>query len=110
VLLTVFRAGYDEMLQVLLDDPEMRALLAASPQAGRILRPLWRKLTPYPLPAVLRLPPRPRRAKPPQPKPPVVARATVARVARTVRAARPAPSPVTAGLWEPTPCLPPFPD
>jgi len=52
-------------LQALLDDPEMRALLAASPQAGRILRPLWRKLSPRPLPDVLRLPPRPRRAKPP---------------------------------------------
>src|SRR6185312_11741326 len=64
VLLTVFRMGLDEMLQALLDDPEMRALLAAAPQAGRILRPLWRKLSTYPLPPVLRLPPRPRRAKP----------------------------------------------
>jgi hypothetical protein len=63
VLLTVFRAGFDEMLQALLDDPEMRALLAASPQAGRILRPLWRKLSPRPLPAVLRLPPRPKRPR-----------------------------------------------
>jgi hypothetical protein len=63
VLLTVFRAGFDEMLQALLDDPEMRALLAASPQAGRILRPLWRKLSTYPLPPVLRLPPRPRRPR-----------------------------------------------
>jgi hypothetical protein len=51
------------MLQALLDDPEMRALLAASPQAGRILRPLWRKLSPRPLPAVLRLPPRPKRPR-----------------------------------------------
>jgi hypothetical protein len=110
VLLTVFRAGFDEMLQALLDDPEMRALLAASPRAGRILRPLWRKLSPGPLPAVLRLQPTPPRPKPPRAKPPVVARAKVARVARTARAARPAPPPATAGLWEPTPCLPPFPD
>jgi hypothetical protein len=110
VLLTVFRAGFDEMLQALLDDPEMRALLAASPQAGRILRPLWRKLSPRPLPAVLRLPPRPRRPKPPRAKPPVVARAKAVRVARTTRAARPVPPPATAGLWEPTPCLPPWPD
>jgi hypothetical protein len=66
VLLTVFRAAYDEQLQALLNDPEMRALLAASPQAGRILRPLWRKLSPDPLPEVLRLPPRPRRPKPPR--------------------------------------------
>src|SRR6185312_7001974 len=70
VLLTAFRAGYCEMLQALLDDPEMRALLAASPQAGRILRPLWRKLTPDPLPPVLRLPPRPRRPRPPKPRQP----------------------------------------
>ena len=101
VLLTVFRAGFDEMLQALLDDPEMRALLAASPRAGRILRPLWRKLSPRPLPEVLR-PPRPPRAKPP-----VVARPRTPRIAR----ARPSDaSSVTAGLWEPTPCLPPFPD
>jgi hypothetical protein len=63
VLLTVFRAGFDEMLQALLDDPEMRALLAASPRAGRILRPLWRKLSPGPLPEVLRLPPKPKRPR-----------------------------------------------
>jgi hypothetical protein len=82
VLLTVFRAGFDEMLQALLDDPEMRALLAASPQAGRILRPLWRKLSPRPLPAVLRLPPRPRRAK-------------AARVARSEsRGGTPSPQPL----------------
>jgi hypothetical protein len=94
ILLTVFRAGFDEMLQVLLDDPEMRALLAASPQAGRILRPLWRKLSPRPLPAVLRLPPRPRRPK--------------------VKAAVGAPglravvSPDGLVQWEPTPCYPPW--
>ena len=64
MLLTVFRAGFDGMLQALLDDPEMRALLAASPRAGRLLRPLWRKLSPHPLPEVLRLPPRPPRPKP----------------------------------------------
>jgi hypothetical protein len=82
VLLTVFRAGFDEMLQALLDDPEMRALLAASPQAGRILRPLWRKLSPRPLPAVLRLPPRPRKPRP-------------ARVARSEsRGGTPSPQPL----------------
>ena len=66
VLATVFRAGFDEQLQALLDHPEMRALLAAAPQAGRILRPLWRKLSVHPLPAVLRLPPRPRKPMPPR--------------------------------------------
>ena len=41
-------------------DPETMAFLAAAPQAGRILRPLLRMLTGAPLPAVLRLPVRPR--------------------------------------------------
>ena len=107
VLMTVFRAGFDGILQALLDDPEMRALLAASPQAGRILRPLWRKLSPRPLPAVLRLPPRPRQPRPAEPRPPRPARA---KKPRTARAARPEPPLATAGLWEPTPCLPPWPD
>ena len=110
VLLSVFRMGLDEMLQALLDDPEMRALLAAAPQAGRILRPLWRKLSPRPLPAVLRLPPRVRKPRPPRVKPPVVARAKPARVAWTPRAAGPPPLRLVGGQWEPTPCLPPFPD
>jgi hypothetical protein len=95
VLLTVFRAAFDEQLRTLLDDPEMRALLAASPRAGRLLRPLWRKLTPEPLPELLRLP---RRRRP-----------------RPARPARPATAPpglrlVTLSdgttLWEPIPCLP----
>ena len=107
VMMTVFREGFDEQLQALLDDPEMRALLAASPQAGRILRPLWRKLSPRPLPDVLRLPPKPRQPKPPRAKPP---RPTRAKQPRIVPAMRHEPSLVTAGLWEPTPCLPPFPD
>jgi hypothetical protein len=100
VLLTVFRAGYYEMLQVLLDDPEMRALLAASPQARRILGPLWRKLTPDPLPPVLRLPPRPRR----QPKP----RQPRAKSAAGAPGLRPVVSPDGLIQWEPTPCYPAF--
>src|SRR6185312_10282095 len=101
VLLTVFRAGFDEMLQALLDDPEMRALLAASPQAGRILRPLWRKLSTYPLPPVLRLPPRPPRPR--RPRPPRVARPAAARTAPGLRAVV---SPNGFIQWEPTPCFP----
>jgi hypothetical protein len=49
---------YDLALGRLLDDPEMRDLLAAVPQAGRLLRALWRKLTTEPLPDILRPPPR----------------------------------------------------
>jgi hypothetical protein len=100
VLLTVFRAGYYEMLQVLLDDPEMRALLAASPQARRILGPLWRKLTPDPLPPVLRLPPRPRRPRPPKPRQPR------AKAAAGQPGLRPVVSPGGFVQWEPTPCYP----
>jgi hypothetical protein len=52
--------AYELELRRLLDDPEMRAFLAAVPQAGRLLGALWRKLTTEPLPEVLRPPPRPR--------------------------------------------------
>jgi hypothetical protein len=41
-------------------DPEMRALLDAAPQLGRILRPLLRMVSPAPLPARLVRPPRPK--------------------------------------------------
>jgi hypothetical protein len=37
-------AGFGSQLQTVLNTPEMAALLAASPQAGRILRPLCRAL------------------------------------------------------------------
>ncbi len=53
-------------LSELLEHPEMRALLAASPQAGRLLRPLWRKLTTDPLPEPLQLPCKPRLAQAPR--------------------------------------------
>ena len=55
-------AGGASQLQHLLADAEMAALIAAAPQAGRILRPLCRMLGLRP-PAVLALPPRP--ARPP---------------------------------------------
>jgi hypothetical protein len=89
-------------LRELLDDPEMRALLAASPQAGRLLRPLWRKLTPDPLPEPLRLP-----RKPPRSARPLLARPEAASAAP---AAPPDPPPrrhptVAAG----PPFLPPWP-
>ena len=52
-------------LQALLDDDEMQALLAATPLAGRILRPLFRMLGIAPLPPELRPPPTPPPAPPP---------------------------------------------
>jgi hypothetical protein len=74
----------------LLDDPEMRAFLAAVPQAGRLLGALWRKLTTEPLPEVLRPPPRPPRpAEPAAGEPPGLRRVTW---------------PDGATVWEPIPC------
>src|SRR6185312_7626378 len=63
VLIEYGMRAYDLDLGRLLDDPEMRDFLAAVPQAGRLLRPLWRRLTTEELPEILRLPPRPRRAR-----------------------------------------------
>jgi hypothetical protein len=54
-----------------LQSPEMAALLAASPQAGRILRPLCRALA-FELPGLPPRPkakPRPRRPRAARPKP-----------------------------------------
>ncbi len=75
----------------------MRALLAASPQAGRLLRPLWRKLTTDPLPEPLRLPP-----KRPRSEQPIVARPQQARPPDVTTRRRPA---IAAG----PPGLPPWP-
>ena len=66
-------------LDVILAMPEMIALLAAAPQLGRVLRPLYRMLG-VSLPEILRLPPRPPRRRVPRParatptSPPVSAR------------------------------------
>jgi hypothetical protein len=61
-------------LQALIDDPEMRALLAAEPRVGGLLRSLWRMASPDPLPDALRLassPRRPYRPRPPKREPPI---------------------------------------
>jgi hypothetical protein len=94
VLLRYYLVHFVPPLRELLDDPEMRALLAASPRAGRLLRPLWRKLSPRPLPEVLRLPPRPRRPR--------------AKAAAGAPGLRPVVSPDGFIQWEPTPCYPAF--
>ena len=59
-------------LRYLLAEPEMQALLAAAPQAGRLLRPLCRMLGVDPPPAIAKPPPRPATiaASPPPPAPP----------------------------------------
>jgi hypothetical protein len=52
-------APYATYLRQLLDDPEIAALLAAAPQAARLLRPLLTALSTDPLPEILRPTPKP---------------------------------------------------
>ena len=63
-------AGFGSQLQTVLQSPDMAELLAAAPQAGRILRPLCRALafewpTPEPKPEKVKTP----RVRKPRPKP-----------------------------------------
>ena len=58
---------YIMQVELFLARPETRALLAAAPQAGRILRPLCRAML-IPLPDHLRLPARPKPAPKPRPR------------------------------------------
>jgi hypothetical protein len=59
-----FSGSLHEMLH---GDPQMAELAAATPQAGRIVRPMCRMLGLKP-PPYLQLPRRPRRPRPPRPK------------------------------------------
>jgi hypothetical protein len=97
VLLRYHLVHFAAPLRELVEHPEMRALLAASPQAGRLLRPLWRKLTTDPLPEPLRPPPKPPRS------------AAEPEGASAAPAARPEPPP-DALTWRPaaTPAEPPL--
>jgi hypothetical protein len=53
-------------LRILLDDPEMAAMMQAAPQIGRTLRPFWHMLSNQPLPPLLQRPrPAPRPTAPP---------------------------------------------
>lgn len=61
------RGHAGQLAHLLLTDPEMTALLAADPRFGRVLRPLCHLLGIQP-PETIRLPPRPKRAKPKPPK------------------------------------------
>jgi hypothetical protein len=63
VLIEYGMRPYDLELSRLLEDPEIREFLAAVPQAARLLRPLWRRLTTERLPEILRLPLRPRQPR-----------------------------------------------
>jgi hypothetical protein len=88
-LVGYWAAGYGSQIQYLLDtDPEMAALIAASPQLANLLRPLCRALGFDPV--ILRLPPRP--PKPKQPRKPRAPRA---------RAPRPDAPPKKEHRWGP---------
>ena len=63
-------AGFGSQLQHLLNEAEMVALLEASPQARRVLRPLLRALAvELPWTVTPPRPPRPRQPRKPRPKP-----------------------------------------
>ena len=82
-------------MRELFADPEMLALLAAAPQARRLLRPLWRRMTADPLPDILKLPKRPRRPRPqpapaaPTPEPPAQAAPAASRKPPPAKPPRP---------------------
>jgi len=61
-------AQYAPRIQLLVDDPEIAALCAAAPQAGRLLRPLCRMFAVAP-PAYIARPAAPARVRPRQPRP-----------------------------------------
>jgi hypothetical protein len=85
-------AAHGSQLQQLLADPAMAALLAQTPQVGRILRPLCRLLG-VPPPPGLRLPPA-GRARPADRDRSLVAPATAAAIAQsTAGPAAPPPQP-----------------
>jgi hypothetical protein len=79
-------------MQALLDHPELEAMAAASPEVGKLIRPLlW--MTGRMPPAYLALPPRTKRARaglPPGPRRPRAPRATAAAPVETTP---PVPSP-----------------
>ena len=57
------------MLDLLVQEPELRLFATEVPRAARLLRPLCHALGIRP-PAELQLPPRPRRKRPPRPRAP----------------------------------------
>ena len=100
-MVPLWAAGYGGKILYLLDHPEMRELIAAAPQAGRLIRPLlW--MTGRPIPEFLRLPPR-ERAPRPRPAKPDTAPTDLAKT-KTARPRRPRRSAATApGAAAPAP-------
>ncbi len=105
-------AAYGSQLQHLLADPEMAALIAAAPQAGRILRPLCRMLG-VRLPPSLRQPSlRQPSLRTPRPSAPAAGTAGPVLAPRPPPAALSSPRPAAAGPTRLPPrhaCGPPVP-
>jgi hypothetical protein len=74
------------LLEGMLEDPELAAVIAVAPQMGRELRPLCRMLA-IPPPPGLALPPRPRRKRPARKPKELTPRQLDAKVARMSRLA-----------------------
>ena len=87
-------ACHGGQLQRLLADPEMAALLAATPRMGRLLRPLCRMLAVEPPPGLL--------------APPNRARRPSVRAEASGEAATPAPSPIRPSRAERAACRDPY--
>jgi len=97
-------------LRVLLDDPEMQALIQAAPQIGRTLRPLCHLLGLQPLPPILhrppllsRTPPRSAEADRPLPAAPPPGAPPRARPPRPPRPKPPAPEVARGACGPPVP-------
>jgi len=87
-------AGGASQLRHLLNEPEMAALIAASPrQTGRLLRPLCRMLGIAPPPAIAKPPPR---ATAPAPRPATVPLSGASPPAEPPRPRRKPPAPEVA--------------
>ena len=116
-MVPLWAAGYGGKILYLLDHPEMRELIAAAPQAGRLLRPLlW--MTGRYTPAFLALPKRvraPRKkdpSRPPDPAPDRRRRPTARRTAGslTIAPGAPAAASPTPAPPDATAAPPPRPD
>ena len=83
-------------LRILLDEPDMVAMLQAAPQIGRTLRPFWHMLSKEKLPPILQHP-RPAPAPPAQPAP------AAEDATRSATEAGPPPRPPTPRLRTPLP-------
>jgi hypothetical protein len=111
-LLPYEAAGYGSQLQAMLADPQTAALLAAAPEAGRILRPLCRLLAIHPegalaLPSAAGKPPPRNRPAKPAAAPPAAPQSAIAQLCAVFAAQIPGAITVTTNFGSP-PHKPPW--